>query len=68
MKLSTLNQIHGKVADIKKGVTTDHVRIDLGHGIEITSAVTREALDALSLSVGDEVLVVINEANVILGK
>jgi molybdopterin-binding protein len=56
------------VADVKKGVTTDHVRIDLGHGIEITSAVTREALDSLSLSVGDDVLVVINEANVILGK
>ncbi len=68
MKLSTLNQIHGKVIDVKKGVTTDHVRIDLGHGIVITSAVTHEALELLNVATGDEVTVVINEANVIIGK
>ncbi|HUI22474.1 MAG TPA: TOBE domain-containing protein [Methylocella sp.] len=68
MKLSALNQIKGKVVQVQKGVTTDHVRIDLGHGIVVTSAVTREAVDLLNLMPGDEVLVVINEANIIFGK
>jgi molybdopterin-binding protein len=68
MQLSALNQIKGKVAEVKKGVTTDHVRVDLGHGIVLTSAVTREAFDLLKLSAGDEVTVVINEANIIIGK
>jgi molybdopterin-binding protein len=49
-------------------VTTDHVRVDLGHGIVVTSAVTREAVDLLDLAPGDEVVVVINEANIIVGK
>jgi len=68
MKLSALNQIKGKVVQVQKGVTTDHVRIDLGHGIVVTSAVTREVVDLLNLMPGDEVLVVINEANIIFGK
>ncbi len=68
MQLSTLNQIKGKVVDIKKGVTTDHVRVDLGHGIVITSSITREAVDLLKLSPGDDVTVVINEASIVIGK
>jgi molybdopterin-binding protein len=68
MQLSTLNQIKGKVTDIKKGVTTDHVRVDLGHGIVITSSITREALELLQLASGDDVIVVINESNIVIGK
>src|SRR5262249_62097945 len=30
MKLSARNQIKGKVADITKGATTSHVRVDVG--------------------------------------
>jgi molybdopterin-binding protein len=68
MKLSALNQIKGKVSAIKEGMTTDHVQVDLGHGILVTSALTREAHGALQLKEGDEVTVAIGEANVILGK
>jgi len=66
--LFTLNQIKGKVIDIKKGVTTDHLRIDLGHGIVVTSSITHEAVDLLDLSSGDEVTVMINEADIVVGK
>ncbi len=68
MQLSTLNQIKGKVVDIKKGVTTDHVRIDLGHGIVVTSSITHEAVDLMKLSSGDEVTVLIYEADIVVGK
>lgn len=68
MQLSTLNQIKGKVVDIKKGVTTDHIRIDLGHDIIVTSSITHEAVEILKLLVGDEVTVVINEADIVVGK
>ena len=68
MQLSTLNQFKGKVVDIKKGVTTDHVRIDLGHGIVVTSSITHEAVDLMKLSSGDEVTVLINEADIVVGK
>ena len=40
MKLSARNQIKGKVVDVHKGQTTAHVRIDVGHGVVITSSIT----------------------------
>jgi len=45
MKLSAHNQIKGKVADVQKGQTTAHVRIDIGNGVVITSSITNEAID-----------------------
>lgn len=68
MKLSAINQIKGRVVDVKKGVTTSHVRIDLGHGIVVTSSITNESVDLLGLSPNDEVTAIINEASIIIGK
>ena len=39
-KLSARNQLKGKILEVKKGATTSHVRIDIGIGIVITSAIT----------------------------
>ena len=33
MKLSARNVLKGKIAAVVKGVTTAHVKIDVGHGI-----------------------------------
>src|SRR5580693_6717510 len=52
MKLSARNQIKGKVVDVHKGQTTAHVRIDVGHGVVITSSITNEAVDELALTAG----------------
>ena len=38
-KLSARNQLKGKIVEVKKGTTTSHVRIDIGNGIVITSAI-----------------------------
>jgi len=66
MKLSARNQIKGKIIEIKKGVTTAHVRIEIAHEQVITSSITNEAVEDLGLKVGDRVIVVIKASNVMI--
>ena len=68
MKLSARNQIKGKVVAVQKGQTTGHVRIDIGHGVVITSSITNEAIDELGLAVGDEAIAVIKASDVMVAK
>ncbi|WP_419759970.1 TOBE domain-containing protein [Acidisoma sp.] len=68
MKLSARNQIKGRVIAVQKGQTTGHVRIDIGHGIVITSSITNEAIDDLDLKVGDEAMAVIKASDVMVAK
>jgi len=68
MKLSARNQLAGKVAEVHKGATTAHVRIDVGHGVVVTSSITNEAADELGLKVGDSVTAVIKASDVMIGK
>ena len=66
-KLSARNQLKGKVLEVKKGATTSHVRIDIGNGIVITSAITNEAVADLNLKSGDEAWAVIKASDVMIG-
>ena len=66
-KLSARNQIKGKVVEVKKGATTSHVRIDIGHGVIITSSITNEAVAELNLKNGDEAWAVIKASDVMIG-
>ncbi len=68
MKLSARNQIKGKVAEITKGATTAHVRIEIAGGTSVTSSITNEAVDDLALKVGDDVYAVIKASDVMVGK
>ncbi len=68
MKLSARNQIKGKIAEVKKGATTAHVRIDIGNGVVITSSITNEAVDDLGLKTGDAVAAVIKASDVMVAK
>jgi molybdopterin-binding protein len=68
MKLSARNQIKGKVVEVRKGTTTAHVRIDIGNGVVITSAITNEAVDDLGLTAGDEAIAVIKASDVMVAK
>jgi molybdopterin-binding protein len=68
MKLSARNQLRGKIVEVKKGQTTSHVRIDLGHGIVVTSSITNEAVDELGLKAGDDAVAVIKASDVMVGK
>jgi molybdopterin-binding protein len=68
LKLSARNQIPGKLVEVTKGQTTAHVRIDIGHGVTITSSITNEAVDELGLKVGDAAIAVIKASDVMVGK
>ncbi len=52
MKLSARNQLKGKIIDVVKGVTTSHVRIEIGSGVIVTSSITNEAVADLDLKAG----------------
>jgi molybdopterin-binding protein len=64
---AALDQLKGKILEVKKGATTSHVRIDIGNGIVITSAITNEAVADLNLKTGDEAWAVIKASDVMVG-
>ena len=66
MRISARNQIKGTVIEVKKGATTSHVRVDIGNGQIITSAITNEAVDDLGIKVKDKVTVVVKASDVMI--
>jgi molybdopterin-binding protein len=66
MKLSARNQLKGKIVEVKKGVTTAHVRIDIG-GQTLTAAITNESVDELRLEAGKPAYAIIKASNVMVG-
>ena len=66
-KLSARNQLKGKIVGIRTGMTTSHVRIDIGNGIIITSSITNEAVAELNLKNGGTSWAVIKATDVIIG-
>jgi molybdopterin-binding protein len=68
MKLSTRNQIKGKVAEVVKGKVMAKVKIAIGGGNVITSTITVDAANDLKLKKGDEVTALIKASSVMIGK
>jgi molybdopterin-binding protein len=66
MRISARNQIKGTVVDVKKGATTSHVRVDIGGGNIMTSAITNEAVDELGIKTGGKVTVVVKASDVMI--
>jgi len=66
MRISARNQIKGKIVEVTKGATTAHVRVDIGNGQTVTSAITNEAVDELSLKPGGAVIVVVKASDVMI--
>jgi molybdopterin-binding protein len=67
-KLSARNQIKGKIVGVEKGMTTAHIRIDIGGGVVLTSSITNEAVDELALKAGDVAWAVVKASDVMIGK
>jgi molybdopterin-binding protein len=68
MKLSSRNQIAGKVVSISKGTVMANVKIDIGNGNIITSAITSDAANDLALKQGDAVIAIIKSTSIMIGK
>ena len=67
MKLSTRNQLAGRVTEVKLGGIMAEVVVDLG-GQSIVAAITRGSAEELELAAGDEVTVLVKATEVMLGK
>jgi molybdopterin-binding protein len=67
MQLSARNQLKGTVAGVTSGAVMAEVVVDIG-GQEVVAAITRTSAENLSLTVGDDVTVVIKATEVILAK
>ncbi len=65
MKISARNVLKGKIVDIVKGVTTAHVRIDVG-GTIVTASITNESVDDLGLVKGMAASAVIKSSDVMV--
>jgi len=68
MKLSTRNQIAGKIVDIVQDQVIAKVKIDIGGGNVISSTITVDAVNDLQLKVGDKVIALIKASSVMIGK
>jgi molybdopterin-binding protein len=66
MKLSARNRLKGKIVEVKKGVTTAHVKIDVG-GTVVTAAITNESVEELKLAPGQTAYAVIKASDVMVG-
>ena len=66
MRLSARNQIKGTVVEVKKGATTSHIRVDIGGGQVVTSAITNEAVEELGIKAKGHVMVVIKASDVMI--
>jgi len=67
MKLSTRNQLAGKVTEVKLGGIMAEVVVDIG-GQQIVAAITRDSAENLELVAGDNVTVLVKATEVMLGK
>jgi molybdopterin-binding protein len=65
MKISARNQLKGTIVEITKGLTTAHVRLDVG-GTIVTSAITNAAVDELKLAVGQTAYAVVKASDVMI--
>jgi molybdopterin-binding protein len=68
MELSARNNLHGTVKSIRADGITAEVVLDLGHGMEIVSVITRDSVERLGLKVGEPATAVIKSTEVMIGK
>jgi molybdopterin-binding protein len=68
MKLSARNVLQGRVAQVTRGQTTAHVKIEMTAGAIVTASITNEAVDELKLKTGDSAYAVIKASDVMIAR
>lgn len=66
MKISGRNFIKGTVVDVKKGVTTSLVHVEIAGGVILTASITNEAVEDLKLKKGMTVHALIKASDVMI--
>lgn len=67
MNLSARNQLRATVVSVKHGDILSSVRLDIAPGQAMTSTITREAVDALRLAPGSQVVALCKATDVMVG-
>lgn len=68
MKISGRNKLKGKVKNIKEGVVTAQVQVDIGAGNTVVGVITMDSLKELDIKVGDEIVALIKATSVMFMK
>jgi molybdopterin-binding protein len=66
MKISARNVLKGKVKNVKHGMVTSEVMIELPQGVEIVSVISKNSAENLELTKGKEVYAIIKSTNVMV--
>ncbi|MCC6982121.1 MAG: TOBE domain-containing protein [Bauldia sp.] len=66
MRISARNKLEGRIVEVRKGMTTAHVRIDV-NGAIVTASITNEAVDELGLAVGQKAYAIVKASDVMVG-
>ena len=66
-KLSTANQIAGKIMEIRKGAVTAIVYVQIAGDTLVEVSVTIASLETLKLYEGKEVTLIINPVDIMIG-
>lgn len=64
MQISGRNKLKGKVTNVKPGVVTAQVDLDIGAGNKVTGVITMDSLNELDIKVGDELTALIKATSV----
>ena len=67
MKLSTGNQIKGKIMEIRKGAVTAIVYVQITDETMLEASVTIASLESLGLYEGKNVFLMLNPSDIIIG-
>lgn len=67
MRVSSRNQLKGRVVSIVRGPANALVKLDIGGGQTVTATLTSEAVDDLGLVPGSEATALFKATSVMLG-
>jgi molybdate transport system regulatory protein len=67
-RLSARNRLRAKVVEVRKGAVTSQVKMRLGSTNTLTSIITNDAVEDLSLEKGDEVEAIVKSTDVLVAK
>lgn len=68
MRLSARNQLNATIDSVHLGEVMATVKVTLPDGQHLTAAITRDSAADLTLTAGDQVLVIIKSTEVMIGK
>jgi molybdate transport system regulatory protein len=67
LKISVANQLKASVKEVKKGAVNSEVVTTIAGKYEAAAIITNESAEALGINKGDEVTLIVNPSDVIIG-